>query len=94
MTVSNMLLILADYGNHMDDWGPGWWIVMGLMMIVFWGLVIVGGVWLVRTLMAERHGHGGEKPVELLERRLANGEISAEEYRERRGVLLGDQDGQ
>ena len=94
MAMGNALLILADYGNHMDDWGPGWWILMGLMMIVFWGLVIVGGVWLVRTLMAERHGHSGEKPIDLLERRLANGDISPEEYRERREVLLGGREEQ
>lgn len=92
--MSDALLILADYGGHMDDWGPGWWIAMGLMMIVFWGLVIAGGVWLVRTLMAERHGNAGEKPIDLLERRLANGEVSPEEYRERREVLLGARDRQ
>jgi putative membrane protein len=86
------LLTLADYGNHMDDWGAGWWILMALMMIVFWGLVIGGIVWLVRTLMAERHGHGRESPIELLDRRLASGEISPEEYRERRDMLLGKKD--
>jgi putative membrane protein len=58
------------------------------MMVVFWGLVIVGVVWLIRALMAERQGHGGASPIEVLDRRLASGEISPEEYRERRDVLV------
>jgi uncharacterized membrane protein len=66
---------------------------MAFMMVAFWGLVIVGVVWLIRALMAERHGHGGASPIEVLDRRLATGEISPEEYRERREVLLGKEDG-
>ena len=85
-------LLFADmgWGHHMDDWGAGWWILMAFMMVAFWGLVIVGVVWLIRALMAERHGHGGASPIELLDRRLASGEISPEEYRERRAVLRGE----
>jgi len=88
-------LLIADSGfdNHMGDWGAGWWVLMAFMMVVFWGLVIVGGVWLIRTLIAERHGHGGASPIELLDRRLASGEISPEEYRERRDVLRAGKDG-
>jgi putative membrane protein len=82
-------LLIADSGfeNHMGDWGAGWWVLMALMMVVFWGAVIVGIAWLVRWLMAERNGHGGPSAIELLDRRLASGEISPEEYRERRAVL-------
>lgn len=83
-------LLFADSGNHMGDWGAGWWILMAFMMVAFWGLVIVGVGWLIRALMAERHGHGGASPIELLDRRLASGEISPEEYRERRAVLRGE----
>jgi putative membrane protein len=88
-------LLIADSGfdNHMGDWGAGWWILMAFMMVAFWGLVIVGVVWLIRTLMAERHNHGGASPIELLDRRLASGEITPEEYRERRDVLLARKDG-
>jgi putative membrane protein len=80
-------LQLADSGwnGHMDDWGPGWWVVMGLMMIVFWGLVIGGVVWLIRYLPRGRHGE--PTALQLLERRLALGEISVEEYEERRKAL-------
>lgn len=82
-------LPLADTGwnNHMGDWGAGWWIAMALMMVVFWALVIVGLVWLVRSLAPGHHGIHGRDPVEVLDHRLASGEISVEEYRERRELL-------
>jgi putative membrane protein len=87
-----LALLLADmgWGHHMDDWGAGWWIVMALGMVLFWGLVIVGVVWLVRSLpwRADQRGAG---PIEVLERRLAAGEISADDYRERRAILEGKQ---
>jgi hypothetical protein len=49
-------LRIADSGfdSHMGDWGAGWWVLMALMMVAFWGLVIVGIAWLMRWLMAER----------------------------------------
>lgn len=84
-----LALLLADSGwdNHMGDWGAGWWIVMMLMMVVFWTLVIVGVVWLVRSLTTGHHrGHGGDS-LAVLDHRLASGEISVEEYRQRRELL-------
>lgn len=74
----------------MDDWGAGWWILMAVMMIVFWGLVVLGVVWLVRSLASGRHGIRSRSPVEVLEHRLAAGEISPEEYRERRSAIEGE----
>lgn len=84
-----LAIVLADSGwnDHMGDWGAGWWIVMMLMMVVFWALVIVGVVWLVRSLLAGRHPIDSRDPVEVLDHRLAGGEISVEEYRERRRLL-------
>lgn len=86
------LLWLADTGwdNHMGDWGAGWWILMALMMVVFWGLVIVGVVWLVRSLAdTARRPHRADA-LEVLDHRLASGEITPEEYRERRATLSAD----
>lgn len=71
----------------MDDWGAGWWIAMVLMMAVFWALVIVGAVWPVRSLSGGHHTIHHRVPVEVLDHRLASGEISVEEYRERRELL-------
>lgn len=83
------MLYLASTGweGHMHDWGGGWWIVMGLMMIVFWGLVAAGIVWLVRYLTTQGGQRREAGALELLDRRLALGEVSVEEYRERRAVL-------
>jgi putative membrane protein len=73
----------------MGDWGPGWWIVMGLMMIVFWGLVVAGIVWLVRYL-TPGSDRRETNATELLNRRLALGEVSVEEYEERRRALANN----
>jgi len=83
-------LLLADSGwGHMDG---GWWVVMAVGMVLFWALVIVGLVWVVRELT----GRGGlrlrQDPLELLDRRLAEGAISPEDYRERRAILTGSED--
>lgn len=81
-----LTILLADT-DHMGDWGAGWWIAMVLMMIVFWALVIAGAVWLVRSLAGGHHAIHRRDPLEVLDHRLAGGEISIEEYRERRELL-------
>jgi putative membrane protein len=81
-----MVSAATDFSMHMDGWGAGAWILMAVGMVLFWGLVIVGLVWLVRSL-----GEGGSRRSldarAVLERRLAEGDISVEEYRERRQAL-------
>ena len=85
-------LVLADngWGDHHMDMGDGWWVVMALGMVLFWALAIVGIVWLVRELSG-RGGRPGREPdaLELLDRRLADGTISPDDYRERRAILTG-----
>ena len=57
-----------------------------LLMLVFWGLLIVGAAWLIkgvfggdkRTLGAS--GGSWENPREILDQRYARGEIAREEY--------------
>ena len=86
------LLADVDWDGHMDLDG-GWWIVMGLGMILFWGLVILGIVWLVREFARPREERAATRDSDalaILDRRLAAGEISPEEYRDRRAVLRGE----
>jgi putative membrane protein len=87
------LLANTDW-NHM---GGGAWVLMGIGMITFWGLVIFGVVWLMRTLTDHRPagvGDGGEpSALEVLDRKLAEGVISVEDYRERRHLLTGEPEG-
>lgn len=80
------LLADADWG-HMD----GGWVAMMIGMVLFWGLLIVLVVWLLRGGLGHAHPHRAS-PLEILERRFAEGEITAEEYRERRNILEATRD--
>jgi putative membrane protein len=85
------VLPLADGFDMHGDFGTGWWILMMLGMVVFWGLIIAGVIWVVRELVHSRTMSGGvETPAALLDRRFAAGEMSTEEYRERKAVLTGE----
>jgi putative membrane protein len=86
------------WGMH-DGVGTGWGIVMLIGMFLFWGAIVVGIVWLIRAAAQGWSARGQrpvtgestvarESPVEILERRFAEGAISPEEYRARRQVLV------
>lgn len=89
-TLAGLAPLLADYDGH-HDMGGGWWVLMAIGMVLFWGLAILAAIWLVRELTGRggRWSRGGRQSeaLELLDRRLAEGSISAEEYRERRTIL-------
>lgn len=77
-----------DYGHHMDrGWGWG----MAVLMILLAVAVIALVVWLVRTNSAPRGrpdaGSAKETPMEILDRRLAQSEITPDEYNERAAIL-------
>lgn len=84
---------LADgWGMH-DDVGTGWMIGMSLMMVLFWGAIILGIVWLIRGVAwrgpaATESTTKRESALEILDRRLAEGAITAEDYRARREILV------
>lgn len=80
---------LADLDGHMN-WDGGWWILMALGMVLFWGLVIAGIVWVVREVGSHRHSTARPDPLAVLDHRLADGTITPEEYRERRAILTGN----
>jgi putative membrane protein len=74
-----------------DGWG--WWMVFGwLWMLVFWGLII-WAVYAVVTRLGERPGGDASRieptALDILERRYASGEISADEFEEMRRRLRG-----
>lgn len=84
-----LALILADFDGHHGD--GGWWIVMAIGMVLFWGLLILALIWLVRELTGRRGIGSRQSPLDLLDRRLAEGTISPEDYHERRAILTGSQ---
>lgn len=74
----------------MMSWNGSWtwgnWVAMGLLMIVFWSVVVAAVVAVLRTRRTPTDRPDGD-PQRLLDQRLARGEIDDEEYR-RRGELL------
>jgi putative membrane protein len=75
-----------------DGWGSGQWIAaISVMMVVFWGLIVVGVVALVRSTRADGHTHApptrSNDARRILDERFARGEIDADEYAHRRDVL-------
>lgn len=72
------------FGSGMMGGAMGWF--GGLFMLLFWGLVIAGIVFLLFRLIGA--GKGGsshplarsESPADILKKRYARGEISKEEF--------------
>ena len=69
----------------------GWGWLMPIFMIIFWGLVIWGIVVLVRgaasTGNADLYHRQRDSALEILDRRYASGEISQEEFEEKKKGL-------
>ena len=66
-----------------EGW-PGWWMpFMGLGMLLFWGAVIGRVAWGIRSISDPR-GRPSEsgRPLEIAERRYAQGEITLQEFQE------------
>ena len=73
-----MVRMMYGYG-----WGPGFgWIVM----ILFWGIVIVGIVAMARWVSEGRSGKTEPRErtaMEILKERYARGEIESEEFKKK-----------
>ena len=83
--------MMGPYESFGGGMGWGGWLAMGLFMVAFWGLVVVGIVLLVRNL-GHRHEETPTPPgppaaMRILDERFARGEIDADEYSRRRHLL-------
>ena len=89
MNFTGIALLADTWGMHGDDVGTGWMVVMMVAMLLFWTAIILGIVWLARGSFEGWRWREGprETPSEILERRFAEGAISAEEYQQRREVI-------
>ena len=87
--------------NNGMDWGAmggGGWVVMTVLMLAFWALVVGGVVALFRSGqpavtkgLSDAVTTPGPSAEEVLDGRLARGEISEQEYHARRAVLSSSQ---
>jgi putative membrane protein len=83
-----MKVLLSAFGgenfHHDHGWDGGWFWLWGSLMMLIWAAAIGLVVWLV---VRGAHRPSGSRAREILDERLARGELSVEEYRERRAHL-------
>jgi putative membrane protein len=76
----------------MGDWGMGWFGM--IFMIIFWGLIIVGLVLLIRWLIPNTISRAssdvriGSKAMDILKERYARGEINLDEFESMKKDIL------
>ena len=73
------------WGMH-PMWGV-WGIAMMVMMLLFWGVVIVGIVLGIRWLMGQGRQSQQDGAMDILRQRYARGEITKEEFEARKRDL-------
>jgi uncharacterized membrane protein len=74
---------MMDWNGHMSTGG---WIFSILAIIVILALIVAAIAWIVRDL-SDRRDRGLASAREILDRRLASGEIKAEQYEQLRQTL-------
>ncbi|RMG74065.1 MAG: SHOCT domain-containing protein [Nitrospirae bacterium] len=75
----------SGFGMGFGGFGLGW-----LFMILFWGIIILTAVYLIKTVFADKKDgsdRSAESAEEILKKRLAAGEINAKEYEEKLKIL-------
>ena len=77
--VGVVLTQMFDRGDHMDGWGWGWGVLMMVVIVALVGLV----VWAIVRSSQHTGSHPHDRARQILAERLASGEITPEEYRER-----------
>ena len=66
----------------------GWGLGMFFMMLLFWGLIIVGLVLGIRWLISQGKESRSDSALEILRQRYARGEIDKEEFETKKRDLL------
>ena len=81
----------TDLGWHMMDfdhmWGPGI-AVWGTLMAIFWVLIIIGIILLIRWIIQDnKNSNKTNDTIKILDKRLARGEVDKEEYERKKSKL-------
>lgn len=95
---SSALAQSGRYGNWhmgrwmMGEWGTGWFGM--IFMLLFWGLIVVGLVFLIRWLIQTTGDRGNSgvsrdsNAMDILKERYARGEINRDEFESMKKDLL------
>ena len=71
-------------GTGMGTWG---WGGMGVGMVLFWGLIIMLIVFVVRSLGNDAARGSDKTPIQMLKERYARGEIGKDEFEQKKRDL-------
>ena len=75
--------------NEMMQWHWwGFWLLGSIFMLGFWVLVIVGIVFLIRWIFGLPGAKTEESALDILKKRYARGEISKEEFEEKKKDIM------
>jgi putative membrane protein len=74
----------------MMHWNYGWGMGFGwFFMVIFWVLVIIGVVYLIKLVLPGIKNEGKtETALDILKKRYAKGEVSKEEFEEKKKDLV------
>ena len=76
----------SGWGNMMGGWG-GFGILGWLSMLIFWVLLILGVVALIRYLARSGQSSEDKTPLDILKERYAKGDIDKKEFEEKKKDL-------
>jgi uncharacterized membrane protein len=81
--------MMGSYGNGMGSLG---WLGMGVAGLLLLGLIIWLIVWLLPSSTGPTSRPTADSAAEILDRRMASGEIDMPAWQEQRAALQGTQD--
>jgi len=89
-SATNAFAQWRGYGCGHGPWMMGGYGFGGIFMVIFWIVVVIGIVFLIRWLVQSTRGRAGsaESALEILKRRYAKGEIEKKEFEQKKKDLL------
>ena len=85
--------MLVQWGWRDYGMGPGmmwgWWGMGWIFMIIFWGLFVLGLIFLIRWFVGmTKATKPEESALDILKKRYASGQIDKEEFEQKKKDLL------